>query len=686
MNLHPNRIVRAGWAALVGLLLLVTPLFAQTKRALVIAIGNYPGASGWQSISSANDIPLIRAALAYQKFTDVTVLQDDKATKTGIINALNTLIGQCRPGDQVVIHFSSHGQQISDDSNDELDGYDEAIVCYGAPASATAKPNYDGGQHLRDDELNQLIETLRGKLGASGDILLIADACHSGTISRGGIAKIRGNSQPFNLSGKAPQVRSAPGRQVAKPFLAPSPARGGVATGLAPYVVISAAKAGELNYEYILPDGSDKGVGSLSYVINKVLRSVNPSETYRLLFNRIVAEMKLVAPQQTPEIDGDYDRQLFGGKAVQQVPYYPIQQLTDSGKQLIIAAGRLETVNVDTQVRVCPAGTTDPMQASSFLSGTVVQAGMFSATIRLEKPLPADQQLKQWVFVTERSFGDLSVALSLDSLRNGPLRTAAENVLKALPLVKLTSVKASELYLSQLDSAGVSYALVRKTTDGFVVGKPIPVNRPTDGETISLRVQNYAQGKFLQTYNPSYPGIGLKLELIPSKPGGRDATDTLNRAGFLQNGLMMFSPTDKASVRITNTGSLRVYFSLIDIQPDGVVSVVFPTKETSINHDLPENYVIEPGKTLIIPRRLDFSPPYGTETFKVLAALEKFDLRNVVGLRSLDRGTRGLSNTLEKVFGIAQLVMRGTEGEGTLPETAVGSFSYPFLIVPTRPQ
>ena len=38
-------------------------LFAQNKKALVVAIGNYPFNSGFRSISSINDIPLIQDAL-----------------------------------------------------------------------------------------------------------------------------------------------------------------------------------------------------------------------------------------------------------------------------------------------------------------------------------------------------------------------------------------------------------------------------------------------------------------------------------------------------------------------------------------------------------------------------------------------------------------------------------------------
>src|SRR2546426_1186201 len=100
---------------------------AQTKRALIIAIGNYPDPekNGWMELSSLNDVPLIEAALVSQHFKKENVweLLDNQATRQGIVNALDRLYDSCKEGDIVVIHVSSHGEQIEDDDVDEeVDG------------------------------------------------------------------------------------------------------------------------------------------------------------------------------------------------------------------------------------------------------------------------------------------------------------------------------------------------------------------------------------------------------------------------------------------------------------------------------------------------------------------------------------------------------------------------------------
>ncbi|MFT5722977.1 MAG: hypothetical protein ACI9JN_000082 [Bacteroidia bacterium] len=107
-------------------------LQAQTKKGLIIAIGDYPESGqtpDWRDISSVNDIPLIPSALQKQGFQTehIDILKNEQATKEGIVTAIKSLTKTSQKGDVVIIHFSSHGQQIEDDNGNEIDGYDEAI-------------------------------------------------------------------------------------------------------------------------------------------------------------------------------------------------------------------------------------------------------------------------------------------------------------------------------------------------------------------------------------------------------------------------------------------------------------------------------------------------------------------------------------------------------------------------------
>lgn len=158
-------------------------LSAQTRRALVIGIGEQEDKS-WAKINGDKDVPLVQQMLQKAGYTDIRTLVNKQATKAGIVTAFKKLTAQCAVGDIVYIHFSGHGQQVTDVNGDETDGWDEAWIPYDAYLRYDEK-RYKGEKHLIDDELNTLLTAIRNKIGDSGKLLVVVDACHSGDSSRG---------------------------------------------------------------------------------------------------------------------------------------------------------------------------------------------------------------------------------------------------------------------------------------------------------------------------------------------------------------------------------------------------------------------------------------------------------------------------------------------------------------------
>lgn len=153
-----------------------------TKRALFIAVGNYPATSGWVKINSRNDVDLLVPVFRDAGFK-VTTLVDEQATHSGISNALKTLTAQCKKGDLVFIHFSCHGQQMVDLVGDESDGLTETMIPYNAKREPSK--TYHGQNHFTDDQLNRYLNDIRKKLGKKGQLMVTLDACHSGDGTRG---------------------------------------------------------------------------------------------------------------------------------------------------------------------------------------------------------------------------------------------------------------------------------------------------------------------------------------------------------------------------------------------------------------------------------------------------------------------------------------------------------------------
>ncbi len=273
------------------LLLLTLTILAggTTKRALLVIIGDYPSGSGWNSLASHNDKAILLKMLDRNGFhpEDIVCLEDADATYSGIIEALRLLKEQARPGDQIYIHFSCHGQQITDIDGDEVlrdfnDHYDEAIVPYDA-AIAYNWNGYKGEHHLTDDVLSQHMSAIQDALGKNGRLLLVVDACHSGGVQRAKCedkAPHRGTYDCFKLP--------LTGRPLSPNSVTET------------WITISACKSFQTNYE-VEVDGIR--YGRLTYTISQVLCAGINAEKLEKEIKRVYKSLPMPARKhQTPEL------------------------------------------------------------------------------------------------------------------------------------------------------------------------------------------------------------------------------------------------------------------------------------------------------------------------------------------------------------------------------------------------
>ena len=119
------------------LLLLSLSVSAQTKRALVIGLGEQQD-KAWNKINGDKDVPLVQTVLKNAGFKSLTTLVNRQATKAGIVRVFKQMAASCRKDDVVYIHYSGHGQQMTDVHNDEKDGLDECWIPYDACRKETS--------------------------------------------------------------------------------------------------------------------------------------------------------------------------------------------------------------------------------------------------------------------------------------------------------------------------------------------------------------------------------------------------------------------------------------------------------------------------------------------------------------------------------------------------------------------
>lgn len=182
----------------------VFPGLAQERQALVIGIGQYKD-SRWGSIHGDADVDYVVEMLKANGFRKIKTLRNSEATKAAVLSAFSSLERSCHQGDRVYVHFSGHGQQITDMDGDEVDGYDEAWIPYDAHPFYSA--TYKGQNHLVDDEVNHCLSEIKKRIGPSGRMLVVVDACHSGSATRepGDTTVSRGFDSRFEIPGRKPK-------------------------------------------------------------------------------------------------------------------------------------------------------------------------------------------------------------------------------------------------------------------------------------------------------------------------------------------------------------------------------------------------------------------------------------------------------------------------------------------------
>ena len=283
--------------------LLSLSVTAQTKRALVIGLGEQQD-KAWNKINGDKDVPYVQAILKNAGFKSITTLVNRKATKVGIVRAFKRMTTSCKHGDVVYIHYSGHGQQMTDVHNDERDGLDECWIPYDAYRKASK--TYHGEKHLTDDELNVYLNAIRHKIGEKGKLLVVIDACHSGDGTRGDDNEVvrgvedtlivdslnaRGLYEVFEM------VRSLlMGDNGKQKFIndkaKPLPER---------WITISACKSNQVNFEMKKPT-----VGKLTYALWTELKNSNKVSNGEFLkrIRKFVNRNTSSRPQQ-PEMTGE---------------------------------------------------------------------------------------------------------------------------------------------------------------------------------------------------------------------------------------------------------------------------------------------------------------------------------------------------------------------------------------------
>jgi hypothetical protein len=618
-----NRIMKKFvYLSLIGLAFIaaVTPPTPK-KVALIIAIGQYPDGGQWRNLSSMNDLRYVKTALVKSGFTatDIDTLVNKDATKKGMVKALDDLYNKVSEGDIVYFQFSGHGQQIEDDNNDELDGYDEALVPYDADGRYDPV-TYKGQNHFRDDLLGEKLNKIRKKIGPKGSLVVLVDACHSGTQTRGPGIK-RGTEVPFKSPNYKLNIKIDPNKNPETGMLE------GFTDGMGSMVVFSACSPNQPNFE--VKDDKQQGVGSLSYAFAKSIADLPAESNYAVLFHKMKAFVQGEIATQIPMVEGNLELEVFGGKYIAKPTIIAVEQRFNNASNkfndttFIINQGQLNSINKGTTLKIYPTGSNE-----LYAEGVVTQVSTFQSICTSNKPLKKNVGYE--VKINGMSAGEFSASLMIqnndgksklanmiveqfkDDMRPHQFLSISDNPDYTLDITK----DASGGYKVSLLEKGDSVRYVKTITDSLTQDD---FKYFLNGIKRSMRVKylrNMSDGGSFAKY--------VKVEIVP-------AVKQTN-----QNELVM-RPDDAFKIVITNTGTEDYYYTILDIMPDDDVKVLLPDDSSEA-----ADFVIHPGQSIPIGEiTVDKGTPNGKEMFKLIVTKNPIDLRSVLN-RSKPRSVNSM--------------------------------------------
>ncbi len=483
-------------------------------------------------------------------------------------------------------------------------------------------------------------------------VTVVLDSCHSGGATRGlgGAVPRRATPIPGTAAVVTDFIDTTPrpiDSQVASPEALRSTWRslpGGATRAMKPasgwllepqgYTLLAACRASESAYEFPF-DGRENN-GALTYWLLDSLKQIGPELAYKTLHERIVAKVHSQFQSQTPQLQGEGNRVVFGSGQVQ--PHYAVvvMQVDPLKDQVMLEAGQAHGLRKGAQFVIYPPGV-DLSQADQRLA--LVEVVELGGT-------------ESWAKITSK--------LSPDTIVQG-----AQAVLLDSGNIRLQ--RAVRVLVNQAEGKAQVEKAIREGGSGFVrlatgsepaefqvtvndksqyeiwdsAGKAILNLRPDIGVTekdaatrVAQRLVHLTKYRNVQeldnrdTMSPLAHKllvelVGVQSDYDPAdEPNPEPFKDPGNtptiRAGDwtflrLRNNLLPGQPNDPS--RILNV-------TVLDLQPDWGINQIYPSGAGLFEP-------LDPGQEILLPLRAGLPDEYedGTDFIKAFATIGTTNFR-----------------------------------------------------------
>lgn len=682
---------------LLGLILSVsfTAVVGQKKLALIVTIDNYPAPSrehpeNWNHTCANTDLEVLWQIFHdKQHFDVVDTLTESNATRKGILNALGNLKEKAEKGSIVVFHFSGHGQQIYDVDDsakglyiDEADGYDEALVAY--DAKNRYSPNgYKGENHIRDEELGAKLDSIRERIGPAGSLLVLVDACQSGTITkdasdRGLYRGSSGKIEPPNYVRK--QILDE------KKFLNDN----NHAASLAPMVVMTGSSQDQFNYPTRYTNG--RSIGMLTFAFMKALENFREPVSYKIFFGWIKQIIENNRSGQTPLIEGPDSLMVLGNKIIPTSGFIAVKPIPTARDSVEIDRGGIHDIFPGMEFSVYPLNVFTYDSTNRVAKGKVVASDPFNSKgfLTETKKRMADNDAYKAIF-NSKAFGNFSCAVNVKG--SSPVLQKIREKISTMKQIVPDAI-SPDLSIREINGASGQkklFALQTSITDSrydtiwqkYYYKEPEIDSVQING--LFSAIKQFARAKYIRSFSlppndSTFKDVSVQIIPViaydvdapcgdPNKNGLR-LLDTKIEKELSGDSLLkkhkwieikaVRSDQDANEryggfkIKLVNKSDKAVFLSVLEIQPDNIINVRVPHEICNgarYSPADPNNFKIAKGdSTTFLPRVLDFSKPYGLEYLKILVTDNPLNLSGLSGLTKSVDSPRGLDDFLNEII------------------------------------
>lgn len=564
-------------------------------------------------------------------------------TYENIVGAFRRLTETARAGDQVYIHYSGHGGRARTlPQHAALKapvGLDEVLV----PTDI----GHSEAQYLRDIEMAHMLKAMTDK-GLL--VTVVLDSCHAGGATRKpetpdwaeshgasvrGVGGVDLTPRPARSLVASDEELAATWRSLSQGATRSVGAASGWLLEPEGYVLLAACRAHEYANEYPF-DGRQKN-GALTYWLLDALKQAGPGTTYKQLHNHILAKVHSHFAEQTPQLQGEGDREVFGSRQIPTPHAATVTQVEADGREISLNAGLSHGVGEGARFAIYPAAETDFTQVGRRLAlAQVTGAGPANSragVVKLYGPAPVEQGCQAVLLSPGTIQLQRAVRLAPGAASSGDPRLAA-----ALESVgrRLSQAESGFVRLAA-DDEPPDYVVSVKPGGEFVIcdagANELPNMRPAlradDGEAPARVVERlahlakYRNVRELTNGDPLSPLarkvsvelLKLQADYAPGRAAERRAFDEPGHTYRLRDG-------EWAMLRVRNDSSKVLNVTVFDLQPDWGVSQVYPSRAAAFEP-------VDPGGEINLPLRASLPPGYeqGSDIMKVFFTFETTSFR-----------------------------------------------------------